>query len=207
MARRRKRRGPIMSLIKLAVSLAILFAIVYAFLFAYLLVREYNVPAPGETQAIVVLGAQVNPDGQPSRQLELRLLEALKAYEAEPKPLVVCGAQGKDEPATEASVMKAWLEQKGVSPEHILVDDQSFNTRQNLENAKKLLGEGVTQVLIITSDYHLPRAMDIAGDAGLKPSGIGSPILPEYWLKNHARETLAWGKYYVNKFLPFIPIE
>ncbi len=207
MARRRKRRGPIMSLIKLAFSLAIIFAIVYAFLFAYLLVREYNVPAPGETQAIVVLGAQVNPDGQPSRQLELRLLEALKAYEAQPRPMVVCGAQGKDEPATEASVMKAWLEQRGVSPEHILADEQSFNTRQNLENAKKLLGEHVTQVLIITSDYHLPRAMDIAKDAGLKPSGMGSPILPEYWLKNHARETLAWGKYYVNKFLPFIPIE
>ena len=184
-----------------------LFALVYAFLFAYLLVREHNVPAPGNTQAIIVLGAQVNPDGQPSRQLELRLLEALKAYEAAPKPVIVSGAQGKDEPVTEASVMKSWLEQKGVDPQHILVEDKSFNTRQNLENAKLLLGEGVKDVLIITSDYHLPRAMDVARDAGLDPSGIGSPILPEYWLKNHARETMAWGKYYVNKFLPFVPID
>ena len=203
----RRRKGPIMTLFKLAFTLAILFALVYAFLFAYLLVREHNVPAPGSTQAIIVLGAQVNPDGQPSRQLELRLLEALKVYEAGPKPVIVSGAQGKDEPVTEASVMKSWLEQKGVDPQHILVEDKSFNTRQNLENAKALLGEGVKDVLIITSDYHLPRALDVARDAGLKPSGIGSPILPEYWLKNHARETLAWGKYYVNKFLPFVPID
>lgn len=207
MARRKKRRGPIMSLIKLLFSLAILFAIVYTFLFAYLLVREHNVPAPGDTQAIIVLGAQVNPDGLPSKQLELRLAEARKAYQANPRVIVVCGAQGKDEPVTEASVMKAWLEQSEVSPEHILMEDQSFNTRQNLENAKQLLGGSVTSVLIITSDYHLPRAMDIAKDAGLNPSGIGSPILPEYWIKNHARETLAWGKYYVNKFLPFVPID
>ena len=203
----RRRKGPIMTLFKLAFTLAMLFALVYAFLFAYLLVREHNVPAPGNTQAIIVLGAQVNPDGQPSRQLELRLLEALKAYEAEPKPVIVSGAQGKDEPVTEASVMKSWLEQKGVDPQHILMEDKSFNTRQNLENAKALLGEGVKDVLIITSDYHLPRALDVARDAGLNPSGIGSPILPEYWLKNHARETLAWGKYYVNKFLPFVPID
>ena len=154
-----------------------------------------------------MLGAQVNPDGQPSKQLELRLLEALKAYEAAPKPVIVSGAQGKDEPVTEASVMKSWLEQKGVDPQHILMEDKSFNTRQNLENAKALLGEGVKNVLIITSDYHLPRALDVARDAGLDPSGIGSPILPEYWLKNHARETLAWGKFYVNKFLPFVPID
>ena len=207
MARRKKRRGPIMSLIKLLFSLAILFAIVYTFLFAYLLVREHNVPAPGDTQAIIVLGAQVNPDGFPSKQLELRLAEARKAYQANPRVIVVCGAQGKDEPVTEASVMKAWLEQNEVSPEHILMEDQSFNTRQNLENAKKLLGESVTNILIITSDYHLPRAMDIAKDLGLNASGIGSPILPEYWIKNHARETLAWGKYYVNKFLPFVPID
>ena len=203
----RRRKGPIMTLFKLAFTLAMLFALVYAFLFAYLLVREHNVPAPGNTQAIIVLGAQVNPDGQPSRQLEMRLLEALKAYEAAPKPVIVSGAQGKDEPVTEASVMKSWLEQKGVDPQHILMEDKSFNTRQNLENAKALLGEGVKNVLIITSDYHLPRALDVARDAGLDPSGIGSPILPEYWLKNHARETLAWGKYYVNKFLPFVPID
>ena len=51
------------------------------------------------------------------------------------------------------------------------------------------------------------RSQDVGRDTGLDPSGIGSPILPEYWLKNHARETLAWGKYYVNKFLPFVPID
>ena len=50
--------------------------------------------------------------------------------------------------------------------------------------------------------HHLPRAMQLARDMGLTPSGIGSPIKQEYWLKNHTRETLAWGKYFLNKIIP-----
>lgn len=198
-----------MTLFKLVFVLAALFALAYAFLFGALLVRERSLPEAKseQAQAIIVLGAQVNPDGQPSKQLELRLLSALAAYQKKPMPLIVCGAQGENEPATEASVMRGWLAARGVRAEDIKVDEASFNTRQNIENAKALLGEGVREVLIITSDYHLPRAMQLAKDAGLEPQGIGAPILPEYWLKNHARETLAWGKYYVNKYLPALPIE
>lgn len=189
---------------KLIFSLAVLFVLACAFLFGSLLVKERSVPAPGPSQAIIVLGAQVNPHGQPSKQLELRLESALAAWQKEPVPIVVTGAQGANEPATEASVMRAWLVARQVPEQHILMDESSFNTRQNIENAIKLLPADLKQVLIITSDYHLPRAMAIARDLGLEPGGVGSPILPEYWVKNHARETLAWGKYYVNKFLPFV---
>lgn len=207
MARRKKRRGPIMILIKLIFTLAILFVLAFAFLFGYLVVREYNVPSPKPSQAIIVLGAQVNSDGQPSRQLELRLMEALKTYKGKNLPIVVSGAQGLDEPATEASVMKAWLVAHDVPSQDILVEEQSFNTKQNIQNAMDLLPAGTKDVLIITSGYHLPRAMQIASDLGLSPSGLGSPILPEYWIKNHARETMAWGKYYLNRLLPFIPLD
>lgn len=207
MARRKKRRGPIRMLIKLVLTLALLFALAFAFLFSYLLVSKNNLPSPKPVQAMIVLGAQVSPDGQPSVQLQLRLEEALIIYKTNQMPIVVSGAQGEDEPATEASVMKTWLEVHEVSPLDILVEDQSFNTRQNIENAMKLLPAGTKDVLIVTSDYHLPRALQIAKDLGLSPSGVGSPILPEYWLKNHARETLAWGKYFINKFLPFFPFE
>ena len=48
---------------------------------------------------------------------------------------------------------------------------------------------------IVTSDYHLPRAMQLARDRGLAAEGLGSPCKPEYWMKNHFREVLAWGKY------------
>ncbi|MGI6690016.1 MAG: YdcF family protein [Christensenellales bacterium] len=206
MARGSRRSGcMLVSLIKLAFVLAILFALAFLMIFGYMLWQEKNVPEPSAgVEAMIVLGAQVNSDGSPSVQLELRLNEALAQYSLKPMPIVVCGAQGADEPATEASIMRDWLAARGVQAEHILVDETSVNTRQNIANAIQLLPPGADEVLIVTSDYHLPRAMAIARDLGLRPSGAGSPIKQEYWLKNHARETLAWGKYFLVKYLPFL---
>ncbi len=176
--------------------------VAYLILFGYLLLKEHTLSRPGSYEAIVVLGAQVNPDGQPSVQLQWRLEKTLEMYRASPKPIVVTGARGENEPATEASIMKAWLVQKGVPDSMIFMDETSMNTKENIQNAMKILPQGMMDILIVTSDYHLPRAMQIARDLGLNPSGAASPIKQEYWLKNHARETLAWGKYILQKFVP-----
>ena len=193
-----------MILLKLFLLGAILFVLAFFGLFGYQMWMEHNVTASAlaEGGALIVLGAQVQPDGTPSVQLEWRLEKALAEYQRDPRTIVVCGAQGADEPVTEASVMKQWLAARGVSPDHILMDEDSFNTKENITHAAALLPQGQVQVTIVTSDYHLPRAMAVARDLGLEPSGIGSPIKPEYWLKNHARETLAWGKYFLGKILP-----
>ena len=177
-------------------------ALVYAGLFGYLILKEYTLPKPGPYTAIIVMGAQVNPDGTPSVQLEWRLSKALDAYQQNRTPIVVTGAKGLDEPATEASVMKQWLVDRGVRGQDVLMDETSFNTWENIENARRLLPQDTRDVLIVTSDYHLPRALKMANDQGLSATGLGSPIKPEYWFKNHARETLAWGKYFVQKVIP-----
>ena len=153
--------------------------------------------------AIIVLGAQVKEDGTPSVQLSLRLDAAAQAWERQRVPVVVCGAQGKDEPAPEADVMREELMLRGVQEDMILTDPNSRDTKQNILNAALLLEPipDIHRVLIVTSDYHLPRALALALDAGLEAEGLGSPCKPEFWLKNHARETLAWGKYWLEKYL------
>ena len=163
--------------------------------------KEHTVPAPsGESQAIIVLGAQVKPDGTLSVQLEWRMEEALKQYQKKTQPIVVCGAQGANEPGPEAHYMRDWLLEKGVPSAHVLIDDASFNTRQNLQNAKKLLDEDIKRVLIVTSNYHLPRSVALAEDLGLEAEGVGSPIKLLWWAKNHYREALAWVKYLMQKW-------
>lgn len=153
--------------------------------------------------AIVVLGAQVKEDGTPSIQLAWRLDAAAEAYATKKVPVVVCGAQGTDEPLPESAVMKRELIIRGVDEQAILEDPDSFNTYENLENAQKLLGNypEVKRILIVTSDYHLPRSMAIARDLGFEAEGLGSPCKKEYWLKNHTREALAWIKYWGKKYL------
>ena len=192
--------------------LVIIGVILYAGLVGYICIREGSVlkevPAAENYDAIIVLGAQVRPDGSPSVQLGWRLDAAEEAYRQKAVPVVVCGAQGKDEPMTEAEAMKKYLVGKGVPETDILTDPESFNTNQNLRNAAELLKNvpGVRKVLIVTSDYHVPRSLAIAKDLGFDACGMGSPCKPEYWIKNHAREALAWVKYWGKKYLR-LPLE
>ncbi len=194
------------------VRLVVLAVAVYAGIVGYVCVREgkveKTVPQRDNYDAIIVLGAQVKPDGTPSVQLGWRLDAAMDAYMQKNVPIIVCGSQGKDEPMTEAEAMKNYLVGKGVPERDILTDPDSFNTNQNLRNAARLLQDRpeIRKVLVVTSDYHVPRSLAIAGDVGFDACGMGSPCKPEYWLKNHAREALAWCKYWGKKYLG-LPLE
>ncbi len=166
-----------------------------------LLVYAETHPAPvsENSNAIVVLGAQVYEDGSLSPQLELRMEAALKEYERMPRRMIVCGGQGPKEPQPEGDIMRNWLIEKGVPENQVFSDPSSLNTMQNLLNARKFLPEGENEITLVTSDYHLPRAMQMAKDAGYEADGIGSPCKIEYWIKNHVRETFAWGKYLLSR--------
>lgn len=156
-------------------------------------------PVTHQTDAIIVLGAQVYADGSLSPQLELRMEAALNSYRENPRLIICCGARGANEPEEEGAVMRRWLIEKGVPAENVLAETRSFDTIQNLKNAISMLPEDAENVTIVTSDYHLPRAMRLAGDQGLSAEGLGSPCKPEYWIKNHFREVLAWGKYCLHR--------
>ena len=198
--------------IRVIIWVIVVAIILYAGVMGYVLIREKGVssavPSAENYDAIIVLGAQVRPDGSPSVQLSWRLDAAVEAYRKKKVPVVVCGAKGSDEPMPEAVAMKQYLVEREVEETDILMDPESFNTRQNLQNAAKLLKDKpeVQKVLLVTSDYHVPRSLALAEDQGYDAMGLGSPCKPEYWLKNHAREALAWIKYWGVKYL-HLPLE
>lgn len=200
-----RRRPPVGRLLRLMGWLALLAVVAYGALIGYVCYREAHVPAPAGYDAIIVLGAQVKPDGEPSVQLHWRLDKALEMYRAYPCVVVVCGAQGGMEPRPEADVMREWMIAQGVPADQVYTDALSMDTRENMENAKTILdGLGLTRPLVVTSDYHLPRAMAIAADAGFDdPQGAGSLCRPEFefWFQNHSREALAWVKYWLVRYV------
>ena len=193
-----------MMLVLIAVLVGV---IAYLGVVGMLVWKVNHVPAAENYDAIVVLGAQVKPDGTLSLQLKWRLDAAYEAWQRNPCLIVACGAQGANEPEPEAHAMRDYLTGLGVPQESILVDDTSYNTRQNISHAAALLSEhDAHTVLIVTSDYHLPRAMALAEDAGLNATGIGAETLPIYWPKNYGREALSWIKYWMQKYL-HLPLE
>ena len=159
------------------VILALLVAgtVAAAGLIGFVYYKETHLPPIGDFDTIIVLGAQVKADGTPSVALERRLTAALEEYRKQPRLMIVCGAQGSDEPRAEGDVMRDWLIAHGVAAADIEAETDSFNTRQNLGYAQSIMDDrGLTAALIVTSDYHVPRALALCEQAHLWPEPLRS---------------------------------
>ena len=155
----------------------------------------------GGYDVIIVLGAQVRAEGEPSEALRRRMSLALARFQESPVPVICCGAQGKEEPCAEGDFMCGWLAERGIPGEMLISENASYDTLQNIANAKAImLARGLKSALVITSDYHIRRSLAICRRYGIAAVGAGSPSVRAYWFKNHARELLAWGKYFLSYF-------
>ena len=162
-------------------------------LIGFVYYQETHLPPAGAYDVIIVLGAQVKADGTPSEALRRRLTVALESYQGQ--LIIACGAQGANEPCAEGDLMRDWLLERGVPPEDVIAETASFNTRENLAYARAIMQErGLSQALVVTSDYHVSRALALCRQAGIEATGKGSPSKPEYFIKNHIREGLSWIK-------------
>ena len=171
-------------------------------LIGFVYYQETHLPPVQESDVIIVLGAQVKADGTPSVALERRLTAALESYREKRQIIIVCGAQGGNEPRAEGDVMREWLLAQGVPETDVIAETSSFNTRENLRYARAIMEErGLSQALVVTSDYHVARALTLCRQEGVPATGKGSPSKPEYFLKNHLREGLSWVKLWTQMLL------
>lgn len=63
-----------------------------------------------------------------------------------------------------------------VPEEDILIEEESLTTRENLQNAKKLMEENhLADAIIVSDPIHMRRAMQIANDLGIKAWSSPTP--------------------------------
>lgn len=138
-------------------------------------------PVPSDT--IIILGAKLIGH-TPSTILRLRLDEGLRLYRAGYAPtIIVSGAQGKDEKISEAAGMQNYLINQGIPPEKILLDDQSFNTYQNLANSKIIMKEqGFKTAIIVSNSSHIRRSLVLAHNLGIQATGAPAPMSKNMYL-------------------------
>ena len=101
-----------------------------------------RIPAAAEPSLdyVIVLGAKVKPDGSLSKTLKLRLDKALEYLKENPETmLVLSGAKGDAEPCSEADAMETYLLGQGADPDHLLKEEQSFSTVENLAYSRVMI--------------------------------------------------------------------
>ena len=175
----------------------VLIPIVLIFLVVEMIILSAFFEKPKEEpEYIIVLGTTVY-EHSPCYLLRQRLKEAVKWADIyEDAKIVVTGGQGEAEPFTEGSEMKRYLiEELGVSEDRIIVEEASVNTYENMTFTGAILekeDEGFsyenTPVLVVTNNFHMYRAMQIAKKAGYEnvsgaPSGTYIFLFPHYMVR------------------------
>ena len=154
-------------------------------------------------EAVIVLGGGTH-GGKPKEELKRRLEAAVVYCQQNPDALiVVSGGMDKGEVLSEAEIMRDYLVGKGVPDDLILLEQGSTSTSENLRFSKKLLDdclEGEYQVCIISSAYHLHRAMHLSESAGYENTTHLHSINPWYTVFPASfREILAVGQLWLLK--------
>lgn len=153
---------------------------------------------PEKSDVIIVLGCQIW-GLSPSWSLEYRLQKALDLYNDGFAPyVIVSGGQGADEEATEASVMKKWLKEKGVAEAKILEEGKSTDTFENLSFSKSIMeGNNFRKALIVTNDFHIYRSLRLAKKLSMEASGGPAPTVRHLKAYYYFREMLSVVKSYI----------
>lgn len=149
---------------------------------------------------VIVLGAQVHKT-HPSLVLKYRLDKAIDYLESNPGSVcIVSGGKGANEPFPEAQGMAEYLERHGIAQSRIIRESKSEDTRQNIANSRRLITKRDASIGIITSDFHVSRAMQIARDQGLADArGIASGSPRDMLVNNMLREFFAELKYLIKR--------
>ena len=117
---------------------------------------------------IIVLGAHVN-----GTKLTLALLErvrrALLYLEENPDTkAVLSGGRGDGEQISEAEAMYSYLTEHGISPERLIKEEDSTNTKENLDFSLRLIGSMEYSIGIVTNNFHVFRGVAIGRKCGCR---------------------------------------
>ena len=149
-----------------------------------------NAAALADVDCILVLGCQVKADGVPSHMLEDRLRRGVELYQAQAAPkLLMSGDHGREN-YNEVGTMKQYAVDTGIPSSDVFMDHAGFSTYESLYRAKNIFG--VDKVIIVTQEYHLPRALYIAEQMGIEAYGVPADYRTYFGqYKRDIREVLA----------------
>ena len=153
------------------------------------------IPRKKDFDYVIIHGAGLLHGEQLTKLLQGRVDKAIEVYRKDPTPpiLIPSGGKGDDEKISEAEAMKRYLLEQGISETTIILEDRSSTTLENLQFSKQIIDsrEGRSYTALVTSNYHVYRALRYARQCGLKCTGIGSPVAFYYWPSALIRELIA----------------
>ena len=149
--------------------------------------NSYAIPSepPAEVTGIIILGGTFDADLSAARNslavndsME-RVMEGLRLARRFPRAITVfSGGTGRmfEQGRPEAHEIMRWMGSAGYSSDDFLFEEKSRNTWENVAFSRDLLNPGAQDVwIVVTSAYHMPRAMKAFGLLGWPGTIIAWP--------------------------------
>jgi len=135
--------------------------------------RVFTAAALPVAQApVLILGAGVLPDREPTQVLQSRLDTGLELFREGKGGWFLVSGDNRASNYNEPQAMRRWLLKRGVPPRLVISDFAGRRTYDSLKRAQAVFG--VKRVIIVTSDFHLARALYLARHLGLEAYGVPS---------------------------------
>jgi vancomycin permeability regulator SanA len=151
---------------------------------------------PAEGCPVLVLGAGVYSDGEPTSVLESRLRVALDLWKGGKVRWFLVSGDNRTLAYNEPQAMRRWLIKQGVPPLLIICDYGGRRTYDSLRRARDVFGQ--RKLVVVTSDFHMARALYLARVLGVDAYGVpaassGSGRLArlKFWIREYGARHLA----------------
>lgn len=134
-----------------------------------------------------IMGTRVTP------LLAARIERGIELLDYNPGAmLILSGGQGSGEEITESAAMAAYAVEKGVDAGRVLLEKRSVSTQENLKFSRELMEGEKPGIIIVTTAYHVFRALLLARQQGIKCVGFGARTKWYFTLNALIREFIGY---------------
>jgi len=155
----------------------------------------------------IVFGAQVLPGERLSNALAYRVDAAIALYNAGKVETLLMTGDGRASNYDEPSAMRDYALARGVPEGAIVLDGAGLRTYDSCYRARSVYGVRPDEAILVTQEYHLPRALYTCGNLDVRAIGFAArpfegPRAVEAERREHPARWLAWWQVVVSRPVP-----
>lgn len=161
---------------------------------SYSSTRVYTAQNTPPAKVAIVFGAGLWRDGRPTAVLRDRVSKAAELYFNGKVEKLLMSGDNSTADYNEPGAMRDYALELGIPVDAIVLDYAGRRTYDTCYRAREIFS--VTEAILVTQSFHLPRALYVCNKLGLKASGVPADMRTYtrrslfYWNMREAPATL-----------------
>lgn len=150
----------------------------------------HSVDSAPSSSVAIIFGAQVTRRGRLSTMLRDRVETGIDLYQAGKVDYLLMSGDGRTDSYNEPATMRDYALERGIPAEAILTDPAGLRTYDSCYRARDAFG--LSEVILVTQEFHLDRALFICNGLGIEAVGVYA----DYHRPNgYSQRAMGWSRW------------